>query len=321
MPPRPRPPREVPTGTLPVAPRQPLREAALSAAAHLLVLLRVIGVVSKEDLPKEERPKDQPPPVPPPQQVVLPPYVPPKPQPQQQQAPPQPPKVLLPSTPQAQSQTPAPPASSQPKEDRPNAPPDEQKKDGVREPEPDAKQSPKAADRSADQPTTPAPAKTPTPPIAKSSENAQEEEARRLFGTKRRADATDDPITIRPFAMGPDGKPVKCEPLPKFERDSLGRAPMGVAVGRILRDDGRPLGGALLQMIGTQFVAFTDDNGEYRFTYDMSLIEGCRTQYVRVSAKGYESRLLVLIIGEKVRSDDVELRRNSRLPFNLRPGG
>ncbi len=82
-------------------------------------------------------------------------------------------------------------------------------------------------------------------------------------------------------------------------------------VGRIFRqDNGRPLAGAHLQMIGTPYVAFTDGTGEYRFSFDMSLVDNCRTQYVRVSASGYESRLLVLVVGEQVRSEDVRLRRN-----------
>jgi hypothetical protein len=38
------------------------------------------------------------------------------------------------------------------------------------------------------------------------------------------------------------------------------------------------------------------------------LMENCRTQYVRVSAAGYESRLLVLVLGPN-HSEDVLLRR------------
>ena len=41
----------------------------------------------------------------------------------------------------------------------------------------------------------------------------------------------------------------------------------------------------------------------------MSLMDNCRTQYVRVTAKGYESRLLVLVVGENVRSEDVALKK------------
>ena len=54
---------------------------------------------------------------------------------------------------------------------------------------------------------------------------------------------------------------------------------------------------------------FTDDGGEYRFRFDMSLVDNCRTQYVRVTAPGYESRLLVLMVGPNVRSDDVLLKK------------
>jgi hypothetical protein len=56
-------------------------------------------------------------------------------------------------------------------------------------------------------------------------------------------------------------------------------------------------------------VAFTDDNGEYRFRFDLALVDNCRTQYVRVTAPGYETRLLVLLVGENIRSEDVRLRR------------
>jgi hypothetical protein len=41
----------------------------------------------------------------------------------------------------------------------------------------------------------------------------------------------------------------------------------------------------------------------------MSLVDNCRTQYVRVTAEGYESRLLVLIVGLNAVSEDVALRR------------
>jgi hypothetical protein len=85
---------------------------------------------------------------------------------------------------------------------------------------------------------------------------------------------------------------------------------MGTAVGRIFRsDNGQPLAGAHLVMLGTPYTAFTDDQGEYHFRFDMALVDNCRTQYVRVSADGYESRLLVLLIGPRTRSEDVVLRR------------
>jgi hypothetical protein len=46
-------------------------------------------------------------------------------------------------------------------------------------------------------------------------------------------------------------------------------------------------------MLGTPYTSFTDDQGQYQFRFDMALVDNCRTQYVRVSADGYESRLLV----------------------------
>jgi hypothetical protein len=104
--------------------------------------------------------------------------------------------------------------------------------------------------------------------------------------------------------------PERCVPRPVAPSDSTSAPILGTVVGRIFRQDsGRPLAGALLQMLGAPYVAFTDDNGEYRFRFDLALVDNCRTQYVRVSAPGYETRLLVLMMGENIRSEDVRLRR------------
>jgi hypothetical protein len=90
-----------------------------------------------------------------------------------------------------------------------------------------------------------------------------------------------------------------------------GEPRMGSASGRVLVvQGGGPMPNAHLQIIGTSFTTFTDQNGEYVLTFDASLLDQCRTQYVRVSAPGYEPRLLVLVIGRNVRSDDVALRRH-----------
>ena len=62
-------------------------------------------------------------------------------------------------------------------------------------------------------------------------------------------------------------------------------------------------------MLGTPYVTFTDASGEYRFRFNLALVDNCRTQYVRVTADGYESRLLVLVVGENVQSEDVLLKR------------
>jgi hypothetical protein len=103
--------------------------------------------------------------------------------------------------------------------------------------------------------------------------------------------------------------PERCIPGPAALGVAAGPTQFGTVVGRIFRqDNGRPLAGAHLQMIGTPFVTFTDESGEYRFRFDLALMDNCRTQYVRVSAAGYESRLLVLMLGPN-RSEDVRLRR------------
>jgi hypothetical protein len=101
----------------------------------------------------------------------------------------------------------------------------------------------------------------------------------------------------------------RCIPHPVAPRDSADPIQFGTVVGRIFRqDNGHPLAGAHLQMIGTPYVTFTDQSGEYRFRFDLALMDNCRTQYVKVSAAGYESRLLVLLLGPN-RSEDVRLRR------------
>jgi hypothetical protein len=103
--------------------------------------------------------------------------------------------------------------------------------------------------------------------------------------------------------------PERCIPRPAPPRDSAGPVQIGTVVGRIFRqDNGSPLVGAHLQMIGTPFVTFTDNQGEYRFRFDLALVDNCRTQYVKVTAPGYESRLLVLTVGPNARSEDVRLR-------------
>ena len=102
----------------------------------------------------------------------------------------------------------------------------------------------------------------------------------------------------------------RCVPTPRPPADSAGTPQYGVVVGRIFRkDNGLPLAGAHLQMLGTPYVTFTDASGGYRFRFDLALVDNCRTQYVRVTADGYESRLLVLVVGENVQSEDVLLRR------------
>ena len=191
---------------------------------------------------------------------------------------------------------PPPPAIRQPTpEPEPNAPPEATRSTGAETRLDESEQSREEEEA----PTAERPAAT------------MESEARRIFGRPRLATrAGAGPQAVRPMEAWMPDNTERCIPRPAAPRDSAGPAQLGTVVGQIFRqDNGRPLAGAHLQMIGTPHVAFTDLNGEYRFWFDMALVDNCRTQYVKVTAAGYESRLLVLVVGPQVRSEDVRLRR------------
>ena len=198
--------------------------------------------------------------------------------------------------------TPPPPAVRQTApEPEPNTPPEGARSSGAEtadEPEPETGE-PQAGS-----------AATAATPAAEQTVATLESEARRIFGRPRlvtRAGA--GPQATRPMEAWLPDNSERCVPRPAAPRDSAGPTQFGTVVGRIFRqDNGRPLAGAHLQMIGTPYVTFTDESGEYRFRFDLALMENCRTQYVKVSAAGYESRLLVLVVGPN-RSEDVRLRR------------
>jgi len=203
--------------------------------------------------------------------------------------PPDPPRPR-PTPPPPPPPSPPPPPERKEPEAEPNAPPEATRTSGTEvgtAPEPDAG----PAERTEAAPTL-------------------ESEARRIFGRpKVMARAGVGPEAIRPMEAWVAANPERCIPRPSAPRDSAGPVQLGTVTGRIFRqDNGRPLAGAHLQMMGTQYVAFTDGRGEYRFNFDSALLDNCRTQYVRVSAPGYESRLLVLVVGPN-RSEDVLLRR------------
>jgi len=195
-----------------------------------------------------------------------------------------------------------PPAVKQPTpEPEANAPPEEKRSSGAEDPDDKTTgdKSPKNAERAS------------TPPVDISTAPTMESEAKRIFGRQKQGPpAGAGPRDVRPLQTELPDRPDKCVPRPSVPAESAGAPQIGVAVGRIFRgDNGRPLAGAHLVMLGTPYTSFTDDNGDYQFRFDLSLIDNCRTQYVRVTAQGYESRLLVLVVGPKTRSDDVVLRR------------
>ncbi len=237
------------------------------------------------------------------QMVYLPPP-PPQPRPTPEPPPPPPPPPRQPERPPPQPVAP-PPEKKQPEpEVRANAAPDALRSQGEESDEPEGASDPSAPPEAA-QPEAPA-TEAPT----------MESEALRIFGRRRVATAPGaGPRAVRPMESYIPDRAEQCVPKPRPPADSAGPVEYGTVVGRIFREDGgRPLVGAHLQMLGTPYVTFTDGEGEYRFRFDLSLMDNCRTQYVRVTAKGYESRLLVLMVGQNVRSDDVTLQKRSGWP-------
>ena len=230
--------------------------------------------------------------------------------------PPEPPRPVPPRPeppPPAPEPTPAP--VPRPRPPRPVAPAPEKEQ---RTAEPDANAPPEAARSEGEERETDAPeGGRNAGAAARSSAESEmaatmESEARRIFGRPRPGPLPGaGPRAVRPMEAILPENAERCVPTPRSPAESAGAPQYGVVVGRIFRkDDGRPLAGAHLQMLGTPYVTFTDATGEYRFRFDLALVENCRTQYVRVTADGYESRLLVLVVGDNVRSEDVLLKRN-----------
>lgn len=260
----------------------------MSAAIHLSLLVAAAGL-SRRDVPAEstgrrDRPAENTRRI---DMIYMPPPDP---------SPPSPPVRPQPATPPPTVRQTAP-------EPEPNAPPEATRSSG------DESVTENAEPEEGEPSTQPAPA--PVTPAEERPAVTMESEARRIFGRPRLATpAGAGPQAVRPMEAWLPDRSERCIPRPSLPRDSAGPIQLAMVAGRIFRqDNGRPLAGAHLQMVGTPHVAFTDGNGEYRFRFDLALVDNCRTQYVKVTAAGYESRLLVLVVGPQIRSEDVHLRR------------
>lgn len=269
---------------------------AASAAVHAAVIALAVVLSTQEPLIEQEEPRRRAEPSRQVDMVYLPPPPPQAPPPPAAEPPPPPPE---PQPPPPRPSAPPPRVRQPEPEDRANAPPEEVPSEGEESDEPEGASDP-AAPREAPR------AEAPT----------LESEALRIFGRRRVATRPGaGPRAVRPLETYIPDQPDKCVPKQMAPADSALPVQYGTVVGRIFRQDGgRPLAGAHLQMLGTPYVTFTDSEGEYRFRFDLSLMDNCRTQYVRVTAKGYESRLLVLVVGQNVRSEDVHLQKRSGWP-------
>jgi hypothetical protein len=268
----------------PPAPRQrPWSSFAISAAAHVLILLTAAGLTRHRAAVAEDEQEKEQSASPRVDMIYVPPVAP---------APPPPPA-------QPPRPSPPPPTPRRAPEPEPNAPPDAKPAAGT---ESDNDNPP--VERNAESaPTWPVPA-------AEKPAATMESEARRIFGRPKLATrAGAGPQAVRPMEAWMPERSERCIPTQPEASDSVRSQEFGTVEGKIYRqDNGRPLAGAHLQMVGTPYVAFTDGSGAYRFRFDLSLAGNCRTQYVKVTAAGYESRLLVLVLGPN-RSEDVHLRR------------
>jgi hypothetical protein len=131
-----------------------------------------------------------------------------------------------------------------------------------------------------------------------------ESEAQRIFGRPS--------SKLGPLAGTRDNRPWEtpveldsrgCS-VPDEAQDSTVAAGMAVIAGRIFNQrTGEPLAGARLQILGTQYGAFTDQAGNYRLYFDRSLVNRCRSQSVRVTAPGYQGRDVILYVGATPNGD------------------
>lgn len=128
-------------------------------------------------------------------------------------------------------------------------------------------------------------------------------EAQRLFGRKRRSGAHRTGPTAAPgFEIYLPPREDGCTPAPP--RPTGEPVALATVSGRVYRQGTRiPLGGAHLQLIGTPYVTFSNDDGEYDLRFDPSLVDACRTQYVRVTAPGFRAQTLVLYLGPSASND------------------
>lgn len=131
-----------------------------------------------------------------------------------------------------------------------------------------------------------------------------ESEARRIFGRHPANQGTAGPLAIPGLPVYLPESKSQCTPKPA----TSGPIQMDTVVGLVYQPEtGDPLPGAFLQIMGTGYAAFANDLGQYRLVFDRSLVDQCRTQWVRVTATGHRSQTLLLTRGPG--TTDIPLQR------------
>ncbi len=151
------------------------------------------------------------------------------------------------------------------------------------------------------------PATAPRPTDVAAATPTLESEARRLFGP-RSAPSGSGAAPSMPWNNGPtEPRDNDCRPRPRPPRPEGQPITLEFVEGWVYNDATHvPLAGAHLQIMGTGYSTFADDHGHYRLGFDASLVDECRSQYVRVIASGVPPQLIVL--GRGVGGTDIYLR-------------
>jgi hypothetical protein len=149
----------------------------------------------------------------------------------------------------------------------------------------------------------------PPPTEVASADAAFERETDRLFGRRNTtAPGGGMPQPVIRWNNGPtEQRDNDCTPRPRAPRPAGQAVALEFVEGRVYNErTGAALSGAYLQMMGTPYNAFADDAGHYRLGFDPDLVDECRSQYVRVIARGVPPQLIVL--GRGPGGTDIYLR-------------
>lgn len=146
--------------------------------------------------------------------------------------------------------------------------------------------------------------------LAAAREAEMRSEAQRLFGPRHLgSDRPPGPVSASWVNQLTDDRENDCTPRPRPPRDPSVPPELGTVSGRVYRAGTRqPLPGAYLQILGTPYATFADDEGAYTLEFDRSLVDDCRTQYVQVSKDGFAPQRLILSLGTRT-SNDIPLQR------------
>jgi hypothetical protein len=285
-------------------PRRPWLPLLLSAVLHLLLIAAVVVITRKEVQDKTGGQTAQAEPERRVDLVTLPPY-----QPQNRRPAPPPSRSTV--QPPSRPVEPPPPPDRMP---RPQVKRGEHLDEDVTvAPEPPPETGPLAEapkeSRVEEQESRAKPSTLDTRPA---TQLAMIEEAQRLFGRPQHGvtNATGPVPNARWARELTDDRDNDCRPSQRPPRDPDAPVEMGEVSGQVFREGTRqPLAGAFLQILGTPYSTFADDNGWYTLSFDQSLVDACRTQYVQVSKDGFRPRRLILGLG---------VRANNNIPMSRR---